>query len=169
MTAQTAYDYIKSPDEVKNQRTVYTEIDINASPEIVREKFLEFDKWSEWCKVIPQISVASGDIYKLETKPKLDLTLDFGQKNDPAKSPASPRLTVNSPKVLVWGLYSGFILKAEHVFVFQPIDGGKGTHLIHYERMTGLLSPLLLTKKVSVNMKKHYNIMNEDLKSICEN
>ena len=167
--AQKSYDYIKSKGEIKGKRTVYTEININAPSEEVKKTFLEFSKWSDWCKAIPQIQVFSGDINNLESKPKLELTLDFGRKKDPQKVPVNPIVTVNSEEVFVWGLYNGFLMKAEHVFVFKSTNEGKGTHLIHYERMTGMLSPLIMTKKVKVNMAKHYNIMNQDLKKLCEN
>ena len=43
--AQKTYDYIKNVDEIKGKRTVYTYININASPEVVKKKFLEFNKW----------------------------------------------------------------------------------------------------------------------------
>ena len=78
--AQKSDNYIKNVCKVKGKRTVFTEINIDASSELVRNKFLEFSKWSKWCKVIPKIRVLSGDINNLETKPKLDLTLDFGRK-----------------------------------------------------------------------------------------
>ena len=110
----------------------------------------------------------SGDINNLETKPKLDLTLDFGRKKDPQKAPVNPIDTVNNKDVFVWGIYNGFLIKAEHVFVFESINDGKGTYLIHCERMTGILSPFLITKKIKENMTKSYNIMNQDLKNICK-
>ena len=167
--AQKSYDYIKYIDEVKGKRTVYTEIDINASPDAVKKIFLEFDQWFKWCKVFPKIEILSGDINDIASKPKLDLTLDFGRKNDPQKAPVNPIITVNSKKVFVWGVYNGILIKAEHVFVFEPTNEGKGTHLIHYETMKGMLSPFLMTNKVKANMAEHYNIMNQDLKNFCEN
>jgi len=166
---QKSYNYIKSADEVKGKRTVYTEIDIDASTELVRSKFLEFSKWSKWCKVIPEIKILSGDIDNLETKPKLDLTLDFGRKKDPQKSPMNPIVSVNTKDVFVWGIYNGFLIKAEHVFVFEPINNFRGTHLIHYERMTGIFSPFIITKKVKKNMTNRYNIMNQNLKKFVNN
>jgi len=167
--AERTYDYIKNGDEIKGKRTVYTEININASPEIVKKKFLEFDKWSKWCRVIPQIKVLNGDINNLESKPKLELTLDFGRKKGPQKAPVNPIVIVNNKEAFVWGIHNGFLFKAEHVFVFEPSNGGKGTHLIHYERMAGMLSPFIMTKKMKVTMTEHYNIMNQDLKKLCEN
>ena len=80
-----------------------------------------------------------------------------------------PIVTVNSKDLFVWGIYNGFLIKAEHVFVFEPINDSKGTHLIHYEKMTGMLSPFIMTKKMKVTMTEHYNIMNQDLKKLCEN
>ena len=166
--AQKTYDYIRNVDEVKGKRTVYTEVNINASPEVVKNKFLAFNKWSEWCKVIPQIKVLNGDINNLESKPKLDLTLDFDRKKDPQKAPVNPIVIVNNEEVFVWGIHNGFLIKAEHVFVFEPINDGKETHLIHYEKITGMLSPFIMTKKMKVTMTEHYNIMNQDLKNLCE-
>jgi len=32
-----------------------------------------------------------------------------------------------------------------------------------------MLSPFIMTKKVKVNMAEHYNVMNQDLKKLCEN
>ena len=164
---QKSYNYIRNAEEVKGIRIVYTEIDIDASSELVRNKFLEFSNWSKWCKVIPEIKVISSDIDHLETKPKLVLKLDFGRKKDPQKAPMNPIVTENSKDLFVWGIYNGFLIKAEHVFVFEPINNSKGTHLIHYERMTGILSPFLIKKKVKANMTKRYNIMNQDLKLFC--
>ena len=150
--AQKSYDYVKNIDEVKGQRIVYTEIDINASPEAVKKIFLEFDQWSKWCKVFPKIEILSGDINNIESKPRLDLTLDFGRNKDPQKTPVNPIVAVNIEDVFVWGVYNGFLIKAEHVFVFETVNNGKGTHLIHYERITGILSPFLLTKKVKADI-----------------
>jgi len=163
--AQKSYAYLKNIDEVKGKRTVYTEIDINVSPEEVKKIFLEFDQWSKWCKVFPKIEILSGDINLIESKPKLDLTSDFGRKNDPQKFSLNPIVSVNNKNVFVWGIYKGILITSEHVFVSESTNKGKGTHLIYYERMTGMLSPFLMTKKVKSNMAELYNIMNQDLKN----
>tara|TARA_Y100000389_G_scaffold185667_1_gene205295 strand:- start:466 stop:666 length:201 start_codon:yes stop_codon:yes gene_type:complete len=47
---QKSYNYIRKADEVKGKRIVYTEINIDASTELVRSKFLEFSKWSKGVK-----------------------------------------------------------------------------------------------------------------------
>ncbi|MGK0365348.1 MAG: hypothetical protein ACI85O_002414 [Saprospiraceae bacterium] len=48
-------DYFYQANEVTGKSTAYTEIDINVSPQIARSKFLEFENWSKWCSVIPEI------------------------------------------------------------------------------------------------------------------
>ena len=93
---------------------------------------------------------------------------DFGRKNDPQRFPLNPIVSVNNKKVFIWGIYKGILIKAEHVFVFEPTNDGRETHLIHYETMTGMLSPFLMTNKVKANMAERYNIMNHDLKNFCE-
>jgi hypothetical protein len=45
--AQNSYNYIRNAEEVKGKRIVYTEINIDASSKLVRNKFLEFSKWSK--------------------------------------------------------------------------------------------------------------------------
>lgn len=165
--AQNGDAYIRNESDVKGKRTVYTEIEIKATPEIVRAKFLEFKKWPEWNTVIPKIAVKSGDINDLRTNPTLDLTLDFGRKNDPSPAPVSPNVTENNSNVFNWG-FKMAILKAEHVFIFESINEGKGTRLVHYERMSGMLKSFVMTKKTQANMTERYNTMNEELKNVCE-
>ena len=82
--AQKSDNYIKNVYELKGKRTVFTEINIDASSELVRNKFLEFSKWSKWCKVIPKIRVLSGDINNLETKIRFNIR--FWEKERPSKS-----------------------------------------------------------------------------------
>jgi hypothetical protein len=159
--------YIRQASEIKGNHVAFTEINIKARPEVVRAHFLDFDKWSEWCAVIPKIAVKSGDLNDLSTKPTIELTLDFGRKNDPSKAPVSPNVTENTPEVFNWGFSIG-VLKAEHVFIFEPINNGKATRLVHYERMSGILKSLTMTSKVKANMIEKYNTMNEALKNLCE-
>ena len=158
--------YIRKASEVTGNTTVFTEIEINASPELVRAKFLAFDKWGDWNSVIPQIAIKTGDINDLETKPTLDLTLDFGRKNDPARAPVNPKVYENSAEVFNWGFNIG-VLKAVHVFIFEPINEGKKTRLVHYERMGGILK-FVMNKKMKASMIRQYNKMNESLKRISE-
>ena len=81
----------------------------------------------------------------------------------------NPIVSVNTKDVFVWGNYNGFLIKGEHVFVFEPINNFRGTHLIHYVRMTGIFSHFIITKKVKTNMTNCYNIMNQNLKKFVNN
>ena len=160
------YTYIRNASEVTGSTTVFTELEINASPELVRAKFLEFDKWGEWNTVIPKIAVHSGDLDNIKTKPTIELTLDFGRKNDPAQAPVYPKVYENSAGVFYWGFNIG-LLKAAHVFLFEPIDEGKKTRLVHYEKMEGVLK-FILNEKMKISMNQRYHKMNADLKRISE-
>ena len=159
--------YIKQASEVTGKTTAYTEVIINASPEVVRERFLDFEKWSKWNTVFPKIAVEKGNINDLTTKPTLDLVINFGRKNDPAPAPTNPKVYENSPEVFYWGFNWG-ILKAQHVHIFESIDGGKKTRFIHYEKMSGLMKGLIMKPAMRENMVTKYNTMNTAFKTYCE-
>lgn len=160
--------YCRQASDTKGKHTAFTEIEIDASPEIVRSKFLEFEKWSEWNTVIPEIAIKSGDLNDLSTKPTLDLMLNFGRKGDPAKAPVYPYVYDNNEEVFNWGFRKGILISAEHVFIFESINNGKGTRLVHYEKMKGMLKAFIMTKKTRANMIAKYNEMNEGFKTFCE-
>ena len=159
--------YIKQASEVTGKTTAYTEVIINASPEVVRERFLDFEKWSKWNTVFPKIAVEKGNINDLTTKPTLDLVINFGRKNDPAPAPTNPKVYENSPEVFYWGVNWG-ILKAQHVHIFESIDGGKKTRFINYEKMSGLMKGLIMKPAMRENMVAKYNTMNTAFKTYCE-
>ena len=159
--------YIKQASEVTGKTTAYTEVIINASPEVVRERFLDFEKWSKWNTVFPKIAVEKGNINDLTTKPTLDLVINFGRKNDPAPAPTNPKVYENSPEVFYWGFNWG-ILKAQHVHIFESIDGGKKTRFINYEKMSGLMKGLIMKPAMRENMVAKYNTMNTAFKTYCE-
>jgi hypothetical protein len=161
------FKYIRKASEVTGNTTAFTEIVINTSPEVVRTKFLEFEKWSEWNPVIPKIAIKKGDINNLATKPTLDLTLNFGRKGDPAPAPLHPKVYENSPEVFNWGFNMGLI-KAEHVHIFESIDNGKKTRFINYERMSGPLKAGVMSAEMKANMVSKYNTLNAAFKKICE-
>jgi len=164
---QNSKEYIRNLRDVDNNYTAYTEITINASAEIVRKHFLNFKKWPEWNTVIPKISVKSGDINDLSTKPTLDLMLNFSRKKDPSPAPLHPNVFENTSEVFNWGVKK-WLIKAEHVFIFESINNGKQTRLVHYEQMRGIMKSLVMSKKTKVKMVTHYNTMNESFKIFCE-
>lgn len=58
-------------------------------------------------------------------------------------------------------------MNAQYVFIFESIQEGKATRLVHYEEMTGLLS-LVMNEETKVKMTKCYNALNKSLKNICK-
>lgn len=160
-------NYIRQVQEIKGKTTAFTEIIIDASPDSVRAKFLDFEKWGEWNTVIPNIEVKRGNINNLNTKPNLALVLNFGRKNDPSPAPVNPEIFENSHEIFCWGFNWG-ILKAEHVHIFESIDGGQNTRYIHYERMSGLMKGLVMKTAMRENMVAKYNSMNIAFKKYCE-
>ena len=161
-------NYIRQRKDATGKQTVYTEIEINASPEVVKSKFFDFEKWGTWNKVHPKIAVKSGNLNDLSTNPKIDLTLDFGRKGDPAPAPVSPKVYENSKEVFNWGFSLGFLLNAKHVFIFESIQSGKATRLVHYEEMKGFFKSFAMNEETKLNMTKCYSAMNESLKKLCE-
>lgn len=160
-------NYIRQAKDIKGKTTVFTEIIINASPDAVRKKFLDFKMWGEWNTVIPIIEVKKGDINNLGTNPTLALVLNFGRKNDPTLAPVNPKVYENSPEIFNWG-FNWVILKAEHVHIFESQNNGNTTRYIHFERMSGLLSGLVMRPAMKANMEDKYNTMNEGFKKYCE-
>jgi hypothetical protein len=166
MIAQNSNEYINSIDQA-SKLTAYTEIVINATPEVVRARFLEFEKWPEWNSVITKLEVISGDINDLRNKTQVDALFKMDTTKKPTKAPMKLWVTENSKVAFVWEVKSSFILRAYHVFLFLPTPDGKSTKLVHYEKMTGFLS-LFMSKKIKANMVDRYGQMNKDLKRICE-
>jgi hypothetical protein len=159
--------FIRTIDDA-DTRTAFTEITIDAPPAKVRQKLLAFEEWHEWNPTIPKIIVKSGDLSDLISKPTLELELDLARSGNSRKVPALPVVTVNDANALKWGLNLGVIFQAEHIFLFEPIDGGKATRFVHYERMSGLLSPLFMTNTTKNLMVEGYNAMNEALQKVVE-
>lgn len=159
-------NYIKNTSEIKGKTTAFTEIIIDAPLEIVRETFLDFKKWDEWNTVFTKLKVKKGDINNIDSKPRLGFDINFGRKNDPSPSPISPTVYQNSPEIFHWGFNYG-ILKANHVYVFEPINA-ISTRFINYEEVNGLLKGMLMTPSFRENMINNYNNMNAAFKKVCE-
>jgi hypothetical protein len=158
--------YFITEVEVKG-KTAYTEIVINATPKKVREEFLKLTEWPTWNSVIVKIEVLSGDINDISTKPRIDALFHVDTTKAPQPAPMKLWLTANNEQVFIWEVKNGLLLKAKHVYLFLPEDGGNTTRLVHYERMTGFLS-LFFSKKLRGNMENRYGLMNTELKQLCE-
>lgn len=59
--------------------------------------------------------------------------MNFSLKSDPKKALIHPEITVNNKGAFVWEIYSGIVINAEDVFVFESIKNRKGKSLVQYE------------------------------------
>ncbi|ANB11683.1 hypothetical protein AWJ20_4504 [Sugiyamaella lignohabitans] len=140
---------------------IKTEIDINASPEKVREVFLNFEAYSEWSKFIEQVikpnsnAPTAGD--------KLEVTINPG-----SKMVMKPTLLKNTEEEFQWkgtlgipGLFDG-----THRFQFVKTDDNK-THFIQSEEFSGILTwPILYF--VQDSTVQGFKDFNEALKKRAE-
>lgn len=160
--------YLRDQSQVRSAQIVFTEIIIDASPEEVRSAFLDFEKWSEWNSVFPGVKIIQGDIQDVETRPVLALIWDFGQEDHPEEAPFQPIVLHNTPELFHWGVSRGFLIKADHVFLFESLQEGQQTRLVHYEQMRGLLKSFLMSKKNRQVMLESYQHMNQKFQQYCE-
>ncbi|MEJ7931061.1 SRPBCC domain-containing protein [Ramlibacter sp. AN1015] len=137
-----------------------TEIDVDASPARVWEVLLDFPAYPAWNPFIRSIS---GD-------PRPGARLEIVVQPPGGKSMAfKPRVLVARPAAeLRWlgrlgvpGLFDG-----EHAFELAPL-GGDRTRLVHSERFSGLLVPLLRAS-LDAGTRAGFEAMNRALKLRAE-
>jgi hypothetical protein len=114
---------------------ITTSVEIDAPPARVWSVLTDLSAYPQWN---PFIVAASGTVAAGE---RLSLSMAL-----PGREPMSikPRLLVVEPdrelrwkgRLVIPGLFDG-----EHVFVLEPLEGGR-TRLDHWERFGGLLLPL---------------------------
>lgn len=134
---------------------IYTEIQINASSEKVWSILTDFDKYHEWNPFIASITgeVAEGNtiavhIQNMHFKPKV-LTYE-----------------VNHSFSWLGHLWIKGFFDGLHSFTLIA-HGNAATTLIHQEKFSGILVPLL-RKKLNTNTKEGFQKMNKALKLRAE-
>jgi hypothetical protein len=142
---------------------VYTEIEIEATPEKVWDTLTDFEKYPEWnpffveLKGKPEVGCEIFEYMKFSFFPKPILGKSFIIKSEAPKS---------------FGWRGSFIHSfhnfghGTHTFDIEQISEKK-VKLVHKERFRGLLVPYVksLIEKVA---KPHFILMNEALKARCE-
>ncbi|KAJ4372814.1 hypothetical protein N0V86_008180 [Didymella sp. IMI 355093] len=142
-------------------------IEINASPEAVRAKFLDFPALPSYSRFFENVD-----------SPKPGTALAPGDKVSVkiAGSPAFPgRINANTPEVFTWTGSLPFLFTGAHSFYWTPsqITPG-GTTFVQEETFTGLLGGLygdgVLAKSAGMKEKtlKGWEGFNEDLKRVVE-
>ena len=141
-------------------RHVETEIEINASPEVVWRILSDFESIAEWNDFIRHIE---GE---RTVGSRLTVELWMGDRKPMT---FKPRLLVYEPgrelrwlgRVLIPGIFDG-----EHRFVIEPLPAG-GVRFIHSETFGGLLVPLMFGGMES-DILASFNKMNQALKKRAE-
>jgi hypothetical protein len=148
-------------------RDIWSEIIIQAPPATVRAVFLDLERRSNWDPFYKQIHVAKGNIDDCSTEPELTITVNpdcDGKKG--FSVPFHLRVYKNEEDGIVWGvkLLNGCLFLVDHVHLFQPLDSGKATRLVNYERQSGPMRYLTNAKTYT----RAFQMCNEALKSECE-
>lgn len=146
---------------------VFSEIVIDASASVVREKFLDFEQWPKWTNIM-HIEVAQGNLNDLESKPpcKLNLKLNLDNKEEPKKI-AVPTVGVNNENAFAWGASMPLLFKVDHVFLFETVaDDETKTRFVHYEYAGGMIGVVM--KGMMKKMPQAYDKFNADFKKFVE-
>jgi len=141
-------------------KELYTEIEINASPEKVWQVLTDFDRFKDWNPFIRSIQG------KLQTGSKLAVHL---------KPPGGREMTVHPKilrcepghelrwlgRILVRGLFDG-----QHTFKIEPL-GPNRVRFIQREKFAGMLTPFF-GRTLNDQTKRGFNQMNQALKALAE-
>jgi hypothetical protein len=141
-------------------RSVVTEIEINASAEKVWQILTDLEKYAEWN---PFIVAASGEV-----KVGNHINATF-QPNGSKPTTFTPTILKAEPnQELRWlgKVGSGGIFNGEHSFVIEPL-GNNRVKLHHSEKFTGLLVPLF-GKDIKTKYPEGFAALNQALKQRAE-
>jgi hypothetical protein len=147
-------------------RDMWTEITIQAPPAKVRSIFLDFPNRTNWDPFYRHMEVKKGQLEDLSTKPTLSITVDMKGDGKNFKVPFAFPISRNDEQYVIWGLNKlcGVLFLIDHVHAFLPVDDGKATRFVNYERQSGCMK--ILTNVATIT--KAFNASNEALKKVCE-
>jgi len=141
-------------------KELITSITINATPAVAWNILTDFDAYPEWNPFIPEFGTkpAPGERFSVTIQQPGSKPMTF-----------KPRcLKMDENREFRWlghllfkGLFDG-----EHIFELEPLANG-GTKLVHRERFTGILVPLLW-KQLDTKARQGFEMMNEKLKERAE-
>ena len=149
-----------------NIKDIWTEIIIQAPPTVVRSVLLDVKNRASWDPSVTHMEVIKGDIKDLSSKPELKLGFDFKLDGNETKIPFHPRISRNDEECLMWTLkvMGGNFYAMDHVHIFEPMDDGKATRFVNYERFYGFLKFVLDYS----TWENCFKASNEALKKIAE-
>jgi hypothetical protein len=142
------------------RKELYSEIEIESTPDRVWDVLTGFAAYAEWN---PFIRLIRG---KLEAGQKLEVHFASAGKKEIVFRPKV--LDVEAGRELRWigHLVLPWIFDGEHIFEISPVEGG-GVNFIQREKFMGLLVPLLW-KELDTNTRRSFDMMNRALKRRVE-
>ena len=147
-------------------KDIWTEIIIQAPPAVVRSVLLDVKNRTSWDPATTHMEVIKGDINDVSSKPLLKLAFDFKLDGNETKIPFHPRISRNDEECIMWTLkiLGGFFYAMDHVHILEPIDDGKATRFVNYERFNGFLKYVMDYS----SWENCFKATNEALKKIAE-
>ncbi len=110
-------------------RVLDTSIDIEANPQKVWEKLVDFNAWQRWNPFIPSVegNLRVGEQMRIEVIPPGLKPMIF-----------KPEVFEVKPETkIVWGgSFLGFVYRGDHAFLLEPLPGGT-TRFRQIERFRG--------------------------------
>jgi hypothetical protein len=140
---------------------LFTEIEINASPERVWQLLTDLDRFPEWNPFIQRISgtVVQGERLEVTLKPPDTRATTF----KPTVIRVEPERELRwLGHVVMAGVFDG-----EHIFTIEPLEPDR-VRFVQREEFKGLLAPLMLCM-IGENTKRGFEAMNQALKEQAEN
>lgn len=137
---------------------VVTEIIIRSTPREIWNILTDFEKYPQWH---PYIKTIEGELKK---RRKIKVTY---KKNDSAFAKFSAYIIDYKPdSILSWGGSLGFIFRAKHYFIIQPVTGDR-VKFIQGEYWKGLFGGMY-GKKIYLDVTPKFEAMDRKLKSMLE-
>ncbi len=140
-------------------KKLHTEININASPEIVWDTLMDFESYADWNPFVVSIEGEAkvGSKLKARIEPPVGKGMTF-----------KPTVTaVEQGRYFEWlgSLGVRGVMDGRHQFRIEPVSGG--TRFTQSEEFTGLLVPLL-SKTLDKGTPAGFEAMNQAIKERAE-
>ncbi|RLV96193.1 hypothetical protein JA1_000266 [Spathaspora sp. JA1] len=147
-------------------QSINTSIEINATPEKVREFFLNYRNQSNWNPFFKVFEKYTNEkVNELHVGDQLKVVLQPHGKTN--QFTMYPTIASNNSSELKWK-GGNFIFWGIHSFNFEPIDGGSRTKFVHGEVFGGLLLWLVSWMGILRDTELSFNDLNAALKEQVE-
>jgi hypothetical protein len=115
------------------KKELYTEIEINASPEDVWAVLTDFSKFPEWN---PFMRRASGEVKQGE---RIEVYLQPPDGTGMAFKPTLTRVEANRELRWLGHTFVPGVFDGEHIFIIEALEG-TGVRFVQREKFTGMLA-----------------------------